>query len=160
MPVSKPILHNRCEHMSATKKISMVAVCIGLALLIGIFLYSKMHSSNARRALPEGATDIKEYKSESLLKGTSCYLLKARLRETMLAGYALKLGLTNIYSSQTTYLGMTFRVDRAPQWWDPPASKEGALYRVASRQTKNDYEMLGYTNGFVYYIHAIWPYRH
>lgn len=133
------------------------SIGIGLALLLGILFYPITQAPAARRVLPEGVTDVKEYQTGSLTKDTSCHILKARLPETMQNIYAQRLGLKERYSSKVSpSLNMAFRVGGAPQWWDPPGLKEGAFYKVTSEQW-NEYEMLGYKDGYVYYIHAKWP---
>ena len=130
-------------------------LCV-LSLIAILYLFDSSYPSAARRALPESATDIQEYYSDSW-NGDFVRLIKARLPEGDYEEYAKALNLsTRFDDSKHADIRSTIdiSVGDSPAWWDPPRSSGTTYFDIV----KGDdcVQTLKYSNGTVYMLIVSW----
>ena len=131
-------------------------VCLGLLLLLPLTLVDKVVPSSARRHLPAGAADVREYYHGSFT-GDYIRFLRARMSDTQFREYARNLGMTNRYAEVTeSGVGMNWhaRHIRDVPWWTPPSDVDNAFIQFAKHPDgRISYSnLLGYTNGYAYFV--------
>ena len=120
-----------------------------VALLI---IVDKGVPSNARRALPESATEVQEYYSDSIFTGDFTRILKARLPEKDFPLYAKNLGLTEKYDSskhnRREHDDLETSMGGMPEWWNEPMELDNC-YFLLDREYIN---RIKWKDGWVYYV--------
>lgn len=134
-----------------------IAPGVGVPLLfVALLLLDTYLPSGVRRALPESATDIQEYYSDSW-NGDFVRLLKARMSEEAYGDYAKALGLVTRFD-ESKHADIRSSIDMgaggAPSWWDPPRSSDTTYFK----HLKGDdfVKTLKYSNGTVYVFITSW----
>lgn len=126
--------------------VGVVVISLGVALLI---------PHPARSALPSSATEVREYAWDDNFHGDFFRLLKAKMPESDVAAYAARLGLRERYDTNTHGgLPLNFSGGEKLDWWNPPDSLAGAYFK--HEPGKESFVMVGYRDGWVYFIAAAW----
>jgi hypothetical protein len=134
----------------------LAPIIVLLSLIGGLFLLDAFLPSGVRRALPESATDIQEYYSDSW-NGDFVRLIKARLPEGDYHQYAKALNLSTRFD-ESKHSDIRSKIDigagDAPAWWDPPQSSSTTYF---DHVKGDDYvKTLKYSNGTVYLFITSW----
>ena len=121
----------------------MVLSCGGLLLI----------PSRARRALPWGASDIREYYTDSRFGSDFQRCLRARIDESDFDAFADRLDLLRTYTKDDSDLPLNWTACDEP-WWTPPDSLLGARFQHTDG---DDYFALAkYHDGYVYFVAFGW----
>jgi hypothetical protein len=123
--------------------IGIVALLFLVLFIVDIFV-----PSNARRALPESASEVKESSSEAW-NGDCMRLLVARLPENDFPKYANNLGLKEKYDPQIhgSVSLLHMHVGGVP-WWNEPTELDNCYFKLGK-----DYIMrIKWKDGWVYFV--------
>lgn len=108
--------------------------------------------SRARRALPQGATDVHESYGGARFGHDYVRCLKARVTHEGFLEFARRLDLTKEYTQEKhRALELGWPLCDEP-WWDPSPSLDGALVQHG----RTDYAVAKYENGYVYFAAFCW----
>jgi len=127
-----------------------------LALLSGFYIVDTAMPSNARRALPQSATHVQEYYSDSW-NGDFVRLIRADLPEKDYEEYAKRLNLSLRYD-ETRHKEIRSLIEigagEAPDWWNPPRASATTFFKYTKG---NDHvQSLNFKDGKVYYLITSW----
>lgn len=133
----------------------LTPIAVILVLILTAFLTDALIPSNARRALPKSATDVREYYSDSW---NSDYVrcVKAKLPEPDYPLYAKNLGLTERFDpvAHVDIASMiNMGIGGAPKWWTPHAAGPTTYFQ---HKRADSLQVLKYSSGYAYFVSASW----
>ena len=132
--------------------VASACALLGGAVFGGYHFYRLLTQSEYVMALPEGATDVREFHwAEGFLPDFE-YLLKARIDEADFLPYVEDLGQLELHSETREYtddpmwLSWTTTIHFDGDWWDPSADLSGTYVY----QSKHFWELVKYESGHLY----------
>lgn len=133
----------------------LTPIAVILALILGLFLLDAFLPSAARRALPDSATDVQEYYSDSW-NGDYVRCVRAKLPETDFPLYAKNLGLTERFDpvAHTDIASMINIGVGGPAWWTPPSA--GPTTYFQHKRDDDFLQVLKYSGGYAYFVSTSW----
>lgn len=137
----------------------LTPVALVILLIVGLIMLDTMLPSKARRALPDSATEVKEYDLDAGMIGDFVRVLNARLPETDFPQYAQSLGLTQRYdpsehSSMETQINLSMNLNDLAAWWDEPTDMDNCYFEYAPG---TEYLVrVKWKDGWVYFVAFAW----
>jgi hypothetical protein len=127
-----------------------------IVILCVLWLIDTFLPSADRRALPNTASEVQEYYSDSW-NGDFVRLLKARLPESDYESYAKNRGLTQRFdpiAHEDIRSMIEINAADAPYWWGPPPASTKTFFRYE----RGDHwvQTLSYSHGTVYLLTTSW----
>lgn len=126
----------------------LVIVGVVFVAVLVIMLLDKVIPSKVIRELPDGATEIQEFYKDSGFTGDFRRLLKARIPEDQVAGYARRLGAVSKEAGGAGH--EYFSWSSGPSWFDPNSAPRFYFYEPQYRV------LVGWEDGFVYFDEVAW----
>jgi len=127
-----------------------IAVVVVVSTVVALLL-----PRSARSALPNSATEVREYAWDDNFHGDFIRLLKAKMPESEMAAYAARLGLHERFDATLhSGLPLNFSGGEKLDWWNPPDSLAGAYFK--HEPGKESFVMVGYRDGWVYFVATAW----
>ena len=129
--------------MKKNSKGCLIVLCIIATFILAVFIADKFIPSGAIQKLPSNASEIEEHYQSFGINGDYQRLLRAKIPQEEVEGYAKKLGATNEYNKDNAshFPSSWSRLDPwfAPQ--DPPLYYfQETGYRI----------LIGWEDGYVY----------
>ncbi|MES2459975.1 MAG: hypothetical protein V4671_05270 [Armatimonadota bacterium] len=113
-------------YLSRRKRLALILLNVPIALVLGALILDNVMPSYVRQALPASATDIQEYYSYSFNpQGDFARYLKARMPESEMPAFAVKLNLIQRYSA-TAHRSMSVNFGGETAYWNPSSRLDGA----------------------------------
>ena len=134
---------------------SLPLVIIALLPFIGYPL-REFRTSDGRKALLPGATNVEEDLVHGIFGGDHTRLLKASLPAERYSDYAKSLHLTERFDPQmhrSIETTLNIKID-APVWWNPPEVDSTTYFQ--HKQGDDYLRVLRYHHGSIYYLVMAW----